>query len=292
VVPNVQRVNPFKCVMWHMHDRLGDYITAETCAALIDSIRKHGQKHPVLGRPICERSGSIVEIIYGARRLFAAQHLKIDLLVDLRDIDDRSALAEMDIENRVRTDITPYERGLSYMRWMRAGYFQSQSELSRSLGISEAQISRLLRYAELPAIILAAFETPHEIREEWAVSLARSCRDPELREVLVRRARSISKWTRPKDARSVYAALEDGKPRRASSRERDEIIRSSNGVPIFRIAFRNNTIHFILRKQDITTQRLAEITEKVREAFSPGAGEKRDGKHDPRVTVADNLLGG
>lgn len=62
-----------------------------------------------------------------ARRAVAARHPGIDLLIDVRRYDNREALIEMDIENRVRADIGPYERGRSHCRWLGSGHFRNQS---------------------------------------------------------------------------------------------------------------------------------------------------------------------
>ena len=43
-------VNPFRCRMWALHDRLEDQITEESCRGEIESIMRHGQLVPVLGR--------------------------------------------------------------------------------------------------------------------------------------------------------------------------------------------------------------------------------------------------
>src|SRR5262245_40063136 len=98
--------------MWDYHDRLGDEITSSSCASWIESMKRHGQKQPVLGRRIAGKGDYEFELIFGARRLFAARSLGIELTVELRELDDRAALIEMDIENRVRRDISPYERGM------------------------------------------------------------------------------------------------------------------------------------------------------------------------------------
>jgi len=142
----VRLINPFKCRMWDMHDRLGESVDVKSCALLIESLQKHGQKLPVLGRIAAGGGECEYELIYGARRLFASQHLGIDLLVDVRDFDNRAALIEMDIENRVRADISPYERGRSYRRWLSAGYFRNQAEMAKALAVSE-------RTGALPPIV-------------------------------------------------------------------------------------------------------------------------------------------
>ena len=140
--------------------------------------------------------GATIELIYGARRLFVATKLGINLLVDVRELDDRAAIVEMEIENRLRTDISPYERGMSYRRWLNTRLFASQSELAKELGISEAQVSRLLRYAELPAAVVGAFDSVRSIREEWAIALAKVCQDSGRRPGLMRRARALSQAER------------------------------------------------------------------------------------------------
>ncbi len=43
------QVNPFRCQMWQLHDRIDAYINEETCRAEIESFLKHGQLVPVLG---------------------------------------------------------------------------------------------------------------------------------------------------------------------------------------------------------------------------------------------------
>src|SRR5262245_42306724 len=138
----VLRINPFRCRMWSLHDRMPDEGGSAAARQLTESFRLHGQRQPALGRriPLSSRNDGVeIELIYGARRLAAARELGMDLLVEVRDIDDRSALIEMDVENRIREDISPYERGLSYRRWLRSGMFATQSDLSKALGVSEAQ---------------------------------------------------------------------------------------------------------------------------------------------------------
>src|SRR5258708_5408352 len=114
---NVVLVNPFRCRVWALHDRLEDHITEDSCKEEIESIASHGQLIPVLGRPLKGDVDYDVEIIYGARRLFVTRHLNVPLHVEVREITDRDAIVAMDLENRHRKDISPYERGLSYSQW-------------------------------------------------------------------------------------------------------------------------------------------------------------------------------
>src|SRR3569833_1486798 len=146
---NILSVDPFRARMWSLHDRCHEHVNEETCAAEIESIKTHGQVVPALGRILRGDPNHDVELIYGARRLFVARHINVPLLVEMREICDRDALLAMDIENRQRTDISPYERAVSYARWLRTGYFGSLVDIARALRFSFFLVSWLLRFVLL-----------------------------------------------------------------------------------------------------------------------------------------------
>lgn len=228
-------------------------------------MRTHGQKQPALGRIVPDDREFDIELIYGARRLAAARELGIDLLVEIRDIDDRSALIEMDIENRVREDISPYERGISYKRWLRSGLFATQAEIARALGISEAQVCRLLKYADLPAAVVAAFKHPHLIREEWASTLANLANDSSFRDGMLRRARTISASPRNPSPQEVFETLaSDGTRDVVRTRARDEVVKGASGQALFRIGFRTKTVHLILPRDKLTSDMLRHVSEQLK----------------------------
>jgi ParB-like chromosome segregation protein Spo0J len=220
-------------------------------------------------------------LIYGARRLFTAQQLGVDLLVDVRDIDDRAALIEMDIENRPREDISPYERGVNYGRWLRAGYFKNQMELAKELGISEARVSRLLKYSQLPAVVVAVFDSVRDIREEWAVRLANKCRDPKQRSDIMRRARERAAAPRKNSPQCIFEALLRGATAKTiKESSRDEVIRGSNGKSLFRIAVHAKTLHVVLPRAEVSPEILEDITRAVAAAL-----ERQSSAGDPRRTL-------
>lgn len=277
----VRRISPAKCKMWALHVRAEDSINAASCASLIGSIGRHGQRHPVLARPRHSSEGTEYELIYGARRLFTAQQLGIDLLVDVRDIDDRAALIEMDIENRPREDISPYERGVNYSRWLRAGYFKNQMELAKELGISEARVSRLLKYSQLPAVVVAVFDSVRDIREEWAVRLANKCRDPKLRTDIMRRARERAASPRKSSPQCIFDALLRGAAEKGiKDPSRDEVIKGSNGKSLFRIAVHAKTLHVVLPRAEVSPAILEDITRAVAAAM-----ERPSSVGEPRRTL-------
>ena len=267
----IEQVEPADCTLWQLHQRSGEELSEDSCKELIASMQRHGQLHPALGRKPDGETGAGIELIYGGRRLFAAKRLGIKLLVDVRSLDDRAAIVEMELENRLRTDITPYERGMSYRHWLNAGVFASQSELAREIGVSEAQVSKLLRYAELPAAVVAAFDSVRSIREEWAVALAKLCGDPHRRPGLVRRAREFGRSEQPHSPEIVFRRLvsDDSLRGRATTEKGDEVVRSSSGRPIYRIVVRSSTIHFILPRTSISEDLLRQLKCQVTTILEP-----------------------
>jgi ParB/RepB/Spo0J family partition protein len=177
-MPTIVAMNPFRCRMWEFHDRLEAHISERTCRDEIESVSRHGQVVPALGRVLRDEPGYDAELICGARRLFVAKLLNQPLTVELRTLSDREALIAMDAENRLRSSISPYERALSYSQWLRSGHFDSQNDIARALNISASQVSRVLKLAQLPAIVVQAFDNPTEIMEDWGLTLLARLKDP------------------------------------------------------------------------------------------------------------------
>ncbi len=268
----IEEVDASACRMWHLHERLGEEVNAGTCASLIDSVKRYGIKNPVLGRREGSESQSGIELIYGARRLFAAQQLGLKLPVRVCRLDDRAALIEMDIENRVRRDISPYERGISYRRWLNGGFFRNQAELASALAVSEAQVSRLLKYADLPAAVLSAFESVSQIREEWAVQLARRCQDGATRSSVIRRAREWARSGRLESPQGVYASLVQTAGS-AKAPVRDTVVKDSKGKALLKIRVRSKIIHLIIPRDRVTDEVLRDITQQL-EMILSGHGRR------------------
>jgi ParB family chromosome partitioning protein len=258
---SVVEVNPFKCRVWALHDRLEGYLTEESCKAEIDSVAKNGQLIPVLGRPLRGDSQCEVEIIYGSRRLFVARLLNQKLRVDLRELSDREAIVAMDIENRHRVDISPYERGLSYLHWLRSKQFVSQDEIARTLKISAAQVSRLMKLARLPTVIVAAFASPVDVRESWGLELVDAWEDRKRRHIIAQRARDIGEQRERPAASTIYQRLLAASARggRKKARERDEVVADEDGVPLFRIRPQQNTFAVLLPRTNVSPHCLDEV---------------------------------
>jgi ParB family chromosome partitioning protein len=273
---SIVEVSPFRCRVWELHDRLQEHITEENCRAEIKSFQDHGQLLPVLGRRVDGDFNCDVELIYGARRLFVARLINKPLLVELRDMTDEQAIVAMDLENRQRRDVSPYERGRSYARWLRAGHFASQEDLAQVLRVSPSQVSRLIKVASLPSVIVDAFGSATEIREGWGVELAEVLQDPKRRPRAIHEARSIinsaasSRPPAPDVFRKLLSSSIPG--RKPKVAYHDNVIKDVAGSPLFRVRHQRNSISIVLPLEKVSATMLRVIEQSVADILSPRPG--------------------
>jgi ParB family transcriptional regulator, chromosome partitioning protein len=258
---DIVSVDPFRCRVWEFHDRLEQHVDEITCKQEIESFLRHGQLVPALGRVLRGDPDHDVELIYGARRLFVARHLNRQLRVELRQMTNGEAIAAMDIENRHRLDISPYERGRSYVKWLQYNIFKSQEDIARELKISASQVSRLIKLAQLPSVVVAAFKSPVDICETWAQDLAGILEDPKSRERTCARARSIAALSvRPEPRDILRQLLNASVPgRKVKVPQHDEVVTGRSGKPLFRIRHLANTTAFVVSSNHVTSDRLEHI---------------------------------
>jgi ParB family chromosome partitioning protein len=298
-VDGVISISPLRCRMWALHDRLEEYVNERNCRAEIESFARHGQLIPVLGRPLLNDREFDVELIYGARRLFVARHLNVPLRVRLSDISDRDALIAMEIENRQRRDISPYERGLSYGRWIRGGNFASQDEIATALKISPSVVSKLLKLARLPAVIVNAFATPGDIPEGWGLELMDAWDDQQRRPLLARRARSLSMQNPRPSGRIVYETLMSADVRSSVARRHRsgvDVVYGDSGRPLFRIQRQRRFVVFAIPNTMISVGLLGELRSaicrvlqgaaQVREMAEGGNSARTASKESPGLHTA------
>jgi ParB/RepB/Spo0J family partition protein len=252
-------VSPFRCRVWGLHARLDESLTEESCRTEIESFAKHGQLIPALGRRLRGHADFDVELIYGARRLFVARHLNLPLLVELRDICDRDGIIAMDLENRLRQDVSPYERATSYDKWLRNGHFSSQDELASALQVSAAQVSRLLSLARLPTFVTTAFGRATDMCEAWGAELAIVLKDRQAQHRVMQAALSIAATTPRPPANEIYQQLcIAGKGRRAS-RGPQRIVTDKQGAELFRVKQQRGWIVFSLSMNILSQRSIEEI---------------------------------
>lgn len=228
--------DPFRCRVWSLGDRIEEYVTEESCRAEIASMERDGQLVPLVGRPLQGCPDFDIEVICGARRLFVARHLKRPVRVELREMTDREAAVAVEIENSLRKQTSPYERGLWLGKLLRQRVYDSRDEMARELRITPTQVTRLLKFTELPAVVIGAFPSPHDILESWAVELHKAWRD-ERRRLLAERARALETRVPRLPALCVYRTLLAARRAgaRAGTRTPQRVVKSAAGAPLFRL---------------------------------------------------------
>jgi ParB/RepB/Spo0J family partition protein len=251
--------------MWEMHDRASELLTADVCRDVIRSFKDHGQIMPALGRRVRNVPGIDVELIYGARRLYAAQHLNVKLAVEIVEIDDDEAIQRMYIENAHRSDLSPYERGMAFKRWLREGRFASQGDLAERVGVSVATVSRLLSFSQLPTVIIEAFQDPRRIREDWAIQLARHCREPEMRGKVASIARRIATSKSKQSPSSVFRQLIRAGADQRKKLVHDHVVHDrAGGEVLMRVRETDRNVMFIVSAQMMTKANMADVIEYMR----------------------------
>ncbi len=291
-MPPITTMNPFRCRMWEYHDRLEAHISEESCRAEIASLSTHGQFVPVIGRPLRGDSSYDAELITGARRLFVARHLNKLLAVELRDLSDKEALIAMDTENRLRKDISPYERALSYSQWLRSGLFKSQDEIAHALKISPSQVSRILRLAQLPAVVVEAFHDPTELREDWGRNLAAKLEDANTKRALLDTARSIVAQSKRCPAKDVYRQLlaASAKGRKPKPRHHDVVVRSEGGATLFRIRHQRDAVALLLPVENLAEPTLRNISDVLATILQAASRQVVDSRTTIRAELTESRL--
>lgn len=253
-----------------MHDRLEEYISEESCAEEIESFTAHGQREPVQGRLVRDDPDYDIEVYCGARRLFVAQLLKVPLIVEIREISDKGAIVAMHISNNLRRRLSPYERGLAYLAWLRSNQFKSQDEMAAILKVAPAKLSRLLKLARLPSVIINAFKTPVDIRESWGLKLTEILEDSVRKDPAIRAARAFAAnpSSRPPPEMIYQRLLASAAPTKAGHHKlvagcRDKVIEGEDGAPLFRIRYQRDEIALLLPIDRTSTRTLDQIQRAV-----------------------------
>jgi ParB family chromosome partitioning protein len=257
-------VDPFRCRLWGLHDALDQHIGRESVSLTTEAM---GPQRPtrvsVLGRPVHGDRACDVEIMSGGRRLLAARHLNMRLLVEVRELSDKEAVISMHEQNVLQKGASPHERGRAYRRWLDAGCFTSQAEMAAALGVSPSRVSRLLKIARLPEVILQAFGSPVRIREAWGARLAELLEHrPTKQPVLLAARRIVSSGVRlpaQKVYRLLLASAASSQAGRKAWIPTDKVVAGEDGEALFRISQRADSVALLLPVDMMSTRTLGAI---------------------------------
>ena len=150
------------------------------------------------------------EIVFGHRRHRACLELEIPVLALIEETTEKELFVDMDRENRLRADLSPWEQGMMYAKALDKGLFSSNARLASAVGRDTGLIGKALALARLPVGIVNAFPTPLEIQYRWAKPLTdRLLVDPE---AITHRASYLKNNKRELNAKEVFELLTSEQP--------------------------------------------------------------------------------
>jgi len=145
------------------------------------------------------------EIVFGHRRHRACLDLGIPVLALIEETTEQELFVDMDRENRLRADLSPWEQGVMYAKALDGGLFSSNARLASAVGRDTGVIGKALSLARLPSTVVDAFPTPLEIQYRWAKPLTdRLLVDPE---AVTHRARELKEFKEKLSSKEIFELL-------------------------------------------------------------------------------------
>jgi ParB family transcriptional regulator, chromosome partitioning protein len=230
--------------------------------SLKESLRADGQDIPIRVRPAKDALPHEFEIVSGHRRHAACLELDAETpngfpilaIVDAEAADQRTLVLKMYRENEERADLSPFEKGRMFARWLEVGIYTSQREVAAAVGQSESNLGKYLSLAALPAAVLAAFGDERTLALGWAPLLTQALK---ANESAVLKTAERLQHRQPKPTPDVVfkalIAAAAGKPQpRGTSRE--ESVRIGGRIPL-KVGVGRNRIVLKLSHLDEATQK-------------------------------------
>lgn len=197
---------PDRIRIWKEHNRSYELLSAERCADLIEGFKRTGkQEFPAVVRGIPDDPSFDYELICGARRKWTATHLGWDLLIEVRELNDRQAFILQDLENRDREDISDYERALDYQQALPKYFENNRSQMAQFLEIDKSNFSKLLDLADMPRQIVEAYGDLRDFKTHHATTYKRLLADPATKRRVLDKARELK--GRGANGREVFSTF-------------------------------------------------------------------------------------
>lgn len=166
-----------------------------------------GNVQPIKVRPVTGDARADYEIVYGHRRHRAALELGLPVRAVVQEMDDEALFREMELENRGRADLRPYELALHYRNALDAALYPSQSQMAKVLGITQGHLSKLAMLGNLPQEVVAAFASPLDLTVRMGVTLHRALQKD--RRGVLRRAEKLAAAPRLPASKVMQVLLEE-----------------------------------------------------------------------------------
>jgi len=180
---------------------------------LKNDLAQNGQEFPIKVRGIDDDPEHEFEVVAGHRRLMACAALDDEIkggfrvlaILDANSAELKNLALKMYRENKIREDLSPYEYGRMFRKWIDAGVFKTQSEIAAATHLSQPSVSGYSAVYELPREVHAAFGDPRQISARWIQQLAKALKANEAAVLEV--ARELAKANPRLGADAVFEAL-------------------------------------------------------------------------------------
>ncbi|MET3828505.1 ParB family chromosome partitioning protein [Sphingomonas sp. PvP055] len=193
-------LDPVRVRIWPGNARSYGHLTEEGCRELIDSIiAEGGQKVPAVVRRVDGDPAHDFEVIAGTRRhwsiswLRAHSYPEMQFVAQVANLDDEAAFRLADLENRARKDVSDLERARNYAEALKLHYGNHLTRMAERLKVSKGWLSKMVKVAQIPDAVIAAFASPADVQLKPAYALAQALDDKDAAKAIQSASRDLSR---------------------------------------------------------------------------------------------------
>lgn len=122
---------------------------------LVAAIREQGQTSPILLRPHPRADGRYM-VVFGHRRLKAAEHLGRKVRAVIKSMADREHVIAQGQENSARSDLSFIEKAMFAKQLSTLNYDSDSATVMAALSVDRATLSKMLSVASISEDVLSA----------------------------------------------------------------------------------------------------------------------------------------
>jgi ParB family transcriptional regulator, chromosome partitioning protein len=181
------------------------FATAEFASFKQEIFDSHGNIQPIKVRPLKDSPEGKFELVYGHRRHRACLELNLPVRALIEATTDVELFEQMERENRGRTNLSVWEKGVMYRKAQDTKLYASMRQMVDRLGLKLSVVSRSVQLTQFHPSVIAAFSSPTCIQSRWIMPLAQAAKADSkgLRE----RAQALVKEKKVLKAAEVFAFL-------------------------------------------------------------------------------------
>ena len=230
----------------------------------------NGQEFPIKVKRVDDDPAHPFELVAGHRRLAACRELALGrpegfpvyAVLDSQAGELKQHALKMYRENAIRKDLSAYETGRMFRRWLDEQFFATQAELAASVQLDPASVSQYLAVGDLPSEILEAFGDPRVISLRWMQALSPALKKSR-RQVLDRAARIARRQPRSAPELVLAEITASGKVAAPRIGPESETVKVG-GKSLYTISWKGSRVALKFGKQ-VDSAAVAEFQEAVKQ---------------------------